>query len=75
MERARVRLADSEEIIIMQKSFSTRLKVTKQGKVRRRATTLGHSRTNKSGTQLRRKRALRGLKGVHHEELSKNLTG
>jgi ribosomal protein L35 len=59
----------------MQKSFSSRLKVTKRGKVQRRATTLGHSRMNKSGTQLRRKRGLRGIKGIHHEDLSKNLTG
>ncbi|MFA6365299.1 MAG: 50S ribosomal protein L35 [Candidatus Paceibacterota bacterium] len=45
----------------MQKSVSKRIRVTKNGKVMRRAMTLGHSRTNKSSTQLQRKKGMRGL--------------
>ena len=58
----------------MQKSYSTRIKVTSRGKIRRRSTTLGHSRMNKTGAQIRHKRRLRKLSGIHHEELSRNLT-
>ncbi len=43
------------------KSASKRVKVTRGGKVRRRATSLGHSRANKSGLQLGRKKRARGL--------------
>ncbi|MFH1193324.1 MAG: hypothetical protein V1656_03380 [Candidatus Jorgensenbacteria bacterium] len=45
-------------------SFTKRIRITKQGKVLRRAMTLGHSRGNKSGTQLIRKKKMRGLMGI-----------
>lgn len=40
----------------MKKSISQRIKITKKNKIRRRATTLGHSRSNKSSKQLMRKK-------------------
>lgn len=43
------------------KSVRDRVRVTKRGKVLRRAMTLGHSRGNKSSTQMRRKARHRGL--------------
>lgn len=43
------------------KSIRDRIKVTKSGKVRRRAMALGHSRGNKSSKQMRRKSLSRGL--------------
>lgn len=43
------------------KSVRDRIRVTKRGKVLRRPMTLGHSRANKSATQLRRKGRSRGL--------------
>jgi len=43
------------------KSVSKRIKLTKTGKVSRRPMSLGHSRSNKSGVQLGRKRANRDL--------------
>jgi len=46
------------------KSFTKRIRITKQGKVCRRAMTLGHSRANKSGRQLTRKKKMRGLMGI-----------
>ncbi|MFH1161661.1 MAG: hypothetical protein V1696_00045 [Candidatus Jorgensenbacteria bacterium] len=42
-------------------SFTQRFRITRQGKVRRRAMALGHSRANKSGRQLLRKKKARGL--------------
>jgi ribosomal protein L35 len=46
------------------KSVQSRLKVTKRGKVLRRAMALGHSRGNKSATQMGRKARNRGLDGA-----------
>jgi ribosomal protein L35 len=43
------------------KSVSKRIRVTKNGKIQRRAMTLGHSRGNKSQRQMHRKRVERGL--------------
>lgn len=43
------------------KSVKNRIRVTKRGKVLRRAMALGHARGNKSATQLRRKARHRGL--------------
>jgi len=43
------------------KSVVKRLTVSRNKKVRRRATSLGHSRANKSGQQLSRKKKNRGL--------------
>lgn len=43
------------------KSVSTRIKITKSGKVQRRSTSLGHSRANKNSVQLGRRKRLRGL--------------
>lgn len=45
----------------MKKSISQRIKITKKNKIRRRATTLGHSRSNKSGRQLARKKKNRSF--------------
>lgn len=44
-----------------QKSFTKRIKIKTKGKALRRATTLGHSRSNKSGSQMLRKRKHRSL--------------
>ncbi|MEK7512871.1 MAG: hypothetical protein AAB601_01595 [Patescibacteria group bacterium] len=57
-----------------QKSISNRVKITRRGKVRRRATTLGHSRSNKTSVQMQRKGRERGLRGVRHTFLQKNLS-
>ncbi|RJQ27774.1 50S ribosomal protein L35 [Candidatus Parcubacteria bacterium] len=43
------------------KSVTKRIRVTKNGKVARRPMALGHSRSNKSGTQMGRKKGDRGL--------------
>ncbi|MEK7626694.1 MAG: hypothetical protein AAB399_00815 [Patescibacteria group bacterium] len=45
----------------MQKSVSKRIKVKKSGKILRRSTTLGHSRANKSTSQMKRKKNERQL--------------
>jgi len=45
----------------MQKSVVKRVKMTKQGKLKRRATTLGHSRSNKSQKEYLRKKGMRNL--------------
>lgn len=51
------------------KTASKRIRVTKTGKVMRRAMALGHSRTNKSSSQMKRKKLSRGL--VNSKELIK----
>ena len=43
------------------KSYGKRLRVTRKGKVLRRAMGLGHSRANKSSKQMRRKTKSRGI--------------
>jgi len=45
----------------MAKSVTQRVKITKRGKVIRRAMVLGHSKINKSQIQILRKRKSRGL--------------
>jgi ribosomal protein L35 len=45
----------------MKKSVSKRIKIKKSGKILRRATSLGHSRTNKNSVQMRRKKNKRGF--------------
>jgi ribosomal protein L35 len=45
----------------MRKSYTERLRVTKKGKVMRRAMGLGHSRASKNSTQMGRKKASRGV--------------
>lgn len=45
----------------MQKSIAKRVKITKQGKLKHRATTLGHSRGNKSQKEYLRKKGMRNL--------------
>jgi len=52
-----------------QKSVGKRIRVTKQGKVVRRAMGLGHSRANKSSTQMGRKSNSRSL--ATHAEIFK----
>ena len=47
----------------MLKSVSQRIKISKRGKVIRRAMGLSHSRANKSPRQLRRRRKNRGMEG------------
>jgi len=54
------------------KSVSKRVKISKNGKVRRRATTLGHSRANKSKTQMQRKQKEREL-GLPKQTVKKYL--
>ena len=51
------------------KSISKRIRITKKGKVMRRAMALGHSRVNKSSSQMKRKKLSRGL--VNSKELIK----
>ncbi|MEK7089247.1 MAG: 50S ribosomal protein L35 [Patescibacteria group bacterium] len=51
------------------KSISKRIRITKNGKVMRRAMALGHSRVNKSSSQMKRKKLSRGL--VNSKELIK----
>lgn len=46
----------------MKKFLKTRLKITKNKKILRRATTLGHSRSNKTTKQLKRKKHYRKFK-------------
>lgn len=46
----------------MKKSAAKRIKITKTGKVKRRAMGLGHSRANKRRVQILRRRKKRGLK-------------
>lgn len=43
------------------KSIAKRIRITKKGKVVRRAMALGHSRVNKSTSQMKRKKLSRGL--------------
>jgi|GEM_PF-829587 len=43
------------------KKVSKRIRITKNGKVMRRAMGLGHSKGNKSGTQKGRRKGMRGL--------------
>ncbi len=43
------------------KSVQKRVRITKSGKVLRRAPALGHARGNKNTTQLKRKKNARGL--------------
>lgn len=45
----------------MRKSISKRIKVTKNGKVMRRAMAQGHNRSKRSATQSRRKKLERNL--------------
>ncbi|MFH0712425.1 MAG: hypothetical protein V2A55_00990 [Candidatus Jorgensenbacteria bacterium] len=42
-------------------SIKNRIKITKTGKIKRRAMGLGHSRANKSNVQILRRRKKRGL--------------
>lgn len=51
------------------KSISKRIRITKKGKVMRRAMALGHSRVNKSSSQMKRKKLSRGL--INSKELIK----
>jgi ribosomal protein L35 len=43
------------------KSIKKRIKITGSGKLRRRATGLGHSKANKSRKEIKRKKGARGL--------------
>ncbi len=45
----------------MKNSVKDRIKLTKRGKVKRRAMALGHSRVNKRRIQILRKKKERGL--------------
>jgi len=45
----------------MKDLIKDRIKITKKGKIKRRATTLGHSRSNKTKTQMLRKKKYRNL--------------
>ncbi len=56
----------------MKKSISKRIHITKTGKVRRRAMTLGHSRINKRTTQIKRKKNTRSLEGVKMNKVINN---
>jgi len=46
---------------MVQKSVTKRLRITRRGKIIRRAMALGHSKVNKRQIQILRKRKLRGL--------------
>lgn len=45
----------------MKKSISSRIKITKTGKVLRRAMGQGHCRAKKRSAQLKRKKSFRGI--------------
>jgi len=45
----------------MRKSITSRIKITRSGKIRRRAMGLCHGRSNKSRKELSRKKKMRGL--------------
>jgi len=53
----------------MKKSISKRLRITKRGKIIRRAMGQGHCRAKKSTTQRKRKKISRGL--LHAEKFLK----
>lgn len=55
----------------MKKSISKRVKITKTGKILRRAMSLGHSRANKSTTQMKRKKGQRSL-AIHVNKIKNN---
>ena len=54
------------------KSVSKRIKITKSGKVLRRAMALGHSRVNKRTVQIKRKKNARTLGNVDVQKLINN---
>lgn len=54
------------------KSITKRIKITKGGKVRRRAMGLGHSKTNKNANQLLRKLEERSF-DISQKVINKNL--
>lgn len=54
----------------MKKSISKRIKITKTGKIRRRAKGMGHSKSSKNAKQLLRKKGERGL-GVPAKVINK----
>lgn len=45
----------------MKKSVKSRIKITRSGKIKRRAMALGHSRANKRSIQMLRKKSFRNL--------------
>ncbi|MEK7574176.1 MAG: hypothetical protein AAB514_01440 [Patescibacteria group bacterium] len=53
----------------MKKSLSKRIKISKNGKILRKAMGLGHCRAKKSTTQRKRRKNLRGL--LHGEKFIK----
>ncbi len=56
----------------MKKSVSKRIRITKSGKVLRRAMTLGHSRVNKRTVQIKRKKNASTLGNVDVQKLMNN---
>ena len=56
----------------MKKSVSKRIKITKSGKILRRAMALGHSRANKRTAQIKRKKNARTLGNVDVQKLMNN---
>ncbi|MCL4391885.1 hypothetical protein M1413_00960 [Patescibacteria group bacterium] len=56
----------------MKKSVSKRIRITKSGKVLRRAMALGHSRANKRTVQIKRKKNARTLGNVDVQKLINN---
>jgi ribosomal protein L35 len=52
-------------------SVTSRVRVTKTGKIMRRAMALGHSRSNKTPLQMMRKKRSRGLSGMHMYKIQK----
>ncbi|KKU98841.1 MAG: hypothetical protein UY32_C0013G0038 [Candidatus Jorgensenbacteria bacterium GW2011_GWC1_48_8] len=55
---------------MVQKSVTQRIRITKRGKIMRRAMALGHSKSNKSQVQILRKRKSREL-NISEKILSK----
>ncbi|MBI5401217.1 50S ribosomal protein L35 [Candidatus Wolfebacteria bacterium] len=47
----------------MKKSVSKRIKITKKGKILRRAMGIGHFRAKKSASAMKRKKGYRSLEG------------
>lgn len=55
------------------KSYSTRIKITKTGKLIRRRIALGHFRAKKSGTQIQKKRSKTTIAKADKKRILQNL--
>ena len=66
----RAQCPDSKEID-MKKSISTRIRITRTGKMVRRPMGIGHSKAKKSGVVNQKKRKSRNLEGIDAKFLTR----